>query len=57
LKIVLRFGFALALAINRISGAGRAENVLVVVNANSSLSRSIGEYYTRRRAIPAKNVC
>ncbi len=32
-------------------------NVLVVVNDTSSLSRSIGEYYVRRRAIPLKNVC
>lgn len=32
-------------------------NVLVVVNDASSLSREIGEYYARRRAIPEKNVC
>src|SRR3974390_87239 len=32
-------------------------NVLVVVNDKSSLSRNIGEYYARRRAIPAKNIC
>jgi uncharacterized protein (TIGR03790 family) len=30
---------------------------LVVVNRNSPLSRSIAEYYTRRRSIPATNVC
>jgi uncharacterized protein (TIGR03790 family) len=34
-----------------------AANVLVVVNDNSSLSREIGEYYARRRGIPATNVC
>ena len=33
------------------------ENVLVVVNDNSPVSRSIGEYYAMRRAIPARNVC
>lgn len=32
-------------------------NVLIVVNENSSLSREIGEYYARRRGIPAANVC
>ena len=34
-----------------------AENVLVVVNRNSPLSRQIGEYYIPRRHIPAANVC
>jgi uncharacterized protein (TIGR03790 family) len=32
-------------------------NVVVVVNDSSSLSRSIGEYYVRKRGIPLKNVC
>ena len=32
-------------------------NVLVVVNDNSSLSRTIAEYYARRREIPLANVC
>src|SRR5258708_2982864 len=32
-------------------------NVVIVINDNSSLSREIGEYYARRRAIPQKNVC
>jgi uncharacterized protein (TIGR03790 family) len=32
-------------------------NVLIVVNDNSPLSREIGEYYARRRAIPASNIC
>ena len=36
------------------STAGR---VLLVVNDNSSLSRSIADYYARRRNIPAKNIC
>jgi len=34
-----------------------ADRVLLVVNDNSSLSRSIADYYARRRNIPAKNVC
>jgi uncharacterized protein (TIGR03790 family) len=33
------------------------QNVLVVVNDASSISRSIGEYYALRRAIPLRNVC
>ena len=32
-------------------------NVLVVVNDGSALSRNIGEYYIRKRAIPLRNVC
>ncbi len=31
--------------------------VLVVVNDNSALSRSIAEYYALRREIPARNLC
>ncbi|HEY1759600.1 MAG TPA: TIGR03790 family protein [Bryobacteraceae bacterium] len=33
------------------------QSVLVVVNDNSPVSRSIGEYYALRRAIPARNIC
>jgi uncharacterized protein (TIGR03790 family) len=33
------------------------ENVLVVINDNSPLSRSIGEYYARRRGVPMRNLC
>jgi uncharacterized protein (TIGR03790 family) len=35
----------------------RPENVLVVINDKSSLSREIGEYYARRRGIPMNNLC
>ncbi len=35
----------------------RADRVLIVVNDASSLSETIGEYYARRRGIPARNVC
>ena len=34
-----------------------ADNVLVVVNQASPLSRQIGEYYVLRRHIPMSNVC
>ncbi len=37
--------------------AQKPENVLVVVNDSSSISRTIGDYYSGRRAIPAGNVC
>ena len=33
------------------------ENVLVVINDSSPLSREIGEYYARRRSIPERNLC
>lgn len=33
------------------------ENVLVVVNARSRISREIAEYYVHRRQIPQDNVC
>ena len=32
-------------------------NVLVVVNDNSAISRSIGEYYAERRSVPLRNIC
>ena len=32
-------------------------NVLIVVNDNSHVSRSIGEYYALRRSVPLRNVC
>jgi uncharacterized protein (TIGR03790 family) len=34
-----------------------AENVLVVVNQSSNLSRRIGEYYVRKRQVPLMNLC
>ena len=37
--------------------AQTGENVLIVVNQASEVSRRIGEYYGRRRSIPAANVC
>lgn len=53
LRTILIIFLAAAAAL---SGASPA-NVLIVINDNSSLSRSIGEYYARRRAVPMKNVC
>ena len=35
----------------------KAQNVLVVVNQASPLSKSIGEYYVMKRHIPLANVC
>lgn len=37
--------------------AQKPENVLVVVNEQSALSKLTGEYYARKRSIPAANVC
>src|SRR5579871_3301065 len=47
---------ALALVAGPMLAQGPA-NVVIVINDNSSLSREIGEYYARHRAIPQKNVC
>src|SRR5438132_646262 len=33
------------------------QNVLLVVNQKSEISRQIGDYYRPRRSIPVKNVC
>ena len=37
--------------------AQTGENVLVVVNSNSAISRQVGDYYRTRRSIPVANVC
>jgi uncharacterized protein (TIGR03790 family) len=37
--------------------AGKPENVLVVANDQSALSRSAADYYIRKRTIPKRNVC
>src|SRR6476660_5005511 len=34
-----------------------AENVLVVVNQSSNVSRRIGEYYAHKRQVPLVNLC
>ncbi len=33
------------------------QNVLLVVNQNSQMSKAVSEYYTRRRDVPGGNVC
>lgn len=38
-------------------GGGGPKNVLLVVNLNSPVSQSIGDYYQQKRGIPARNVC
>ena len=45
-------GWAVVVALN----AGPA-NVLVVVNEQSAVSKTAGEYYARKRGIPAVNIC
>ena len=37
--------------------AQTGENVLLVVNRNSPVSRQIADYYRPRRSVPVKNVC
>jgi len=37
--------------------AQTGENVLLVVNKNSAVSREIAEYYRPRRSVPVRNVC
>src|SRR5258708_38339694 len=46
----------LRLAAGMICGQ-HADSVLVVINDSSALSKTIGEYYVRRRAIPLAQVC
>jgi uncharacterized protein (TIGR03790 family) len=54
--VLLQTALLFVLAFSSAS-ASKPENVLVVVNVNSATSRSIGEYYARRRSIPPDNVC
>lgn len=37
--------------------AQTGENVLLVINKNSDVSRQIGDYYRPRRSVPLRNVC
>lgn len=36
---------------------GGPKNVLLVINDNSTISKSVGAYYQQKRDIPARNVC
>jgi uncharacterized protein (TIGR03790 family) len=47
----------LLLALAPFLHAQTGENVLLVVNGNSAISRQVADYYRPRRAIPASNVC
>ncbi len=49
--------FGLALIVASVAPAQDGHRVLVVINDNSSLSRTIADYYARRRSIPATNLC
>ena len=51
------YSWAVALLSAAVVRAQGPENVLVVVNNGSALSRAVGEYYARVRHIPKKNVC
>lgn len=46
-----------ALLMTSVATAAQGENVLVVVNSNSSVSRNVAEYYARKRGIPRGNIC
>lgn len=46
----------LACAAPGLKAAG-PDNVLVVVNDASALSRTVGEYYTGKRHVPLRNIC
>jgi uncharacterized protein (TIGR03790 family) len=48
---------AAAIGAQLVAFATKPENVLVVVNQPSELSRSVADYYVRKRAIPKRNVC
>jgi uncharacterized protein (TIGR03790 family) len=50
-------GAALGFLVATVVLAQGPENVLVVVNRNSVVSRQIGQYYSFRRGIPRANVC
>ena len=55
-KTAIFFGAAILAAVLPARAQGPA-NVLLVVNDASPLSREIGEYYARRRAMPMENLC
>ena len=48
---------ALLTVIPQLLPAGGPENVLLVVNRSSPISRRIGEYYLAKRKIPLANLC
>jgi uncharacterized protein (TIGR03790 family) len=55
IPVLARFAAFLGLAVA--AAAQGPENVLVVVNSSSPLSKTVGEYYALQRHIPARNIC
>ena len=53
----MRRSIPLSLVVVCAALAGGPENVLLVVNKSSAVSRRVGEYYMLRRGIPSRNVC
>ncbi len=53
------FALALWLGAGQVLGADPAggARVLLVVNDKSPVSRTIGEYYARKRGVPSENIC
>jgi len=47
----------LAMLVSSFALAQDGHRVLLIVNQRSAVSKSIGEYYALRRAIPASNIC
>lgn len=52
-----RMACVLMAAFSGLAAAQDGRNVLVVVNDASPVSRTIGDYYARRRPVPAANLC
>jgi uncharacterized protein (TIGR03790 family) len=61
--MIMRFPYLGAVAALALAAGGArlaaqtGENVLVVINSESEISRQIGQYYAGRREIPGKNLC
>ncbi|MEZ5394968.1 MAG: TIGR03790 family protein [Bryobacterales bacterium] len=53
----MRFAVALLVCAGSLLQADTGENVLLIVNTESRISREIGEYYQRRRDVPKQNLC
>src|ERR1700730_1404323 len=54
MPVLLRWVWAMLAGL---SFAQTPDNVLIVVNDNSPISKDIGEYYARRRGVPVRNIC
>ena len=55
---VMRVSFVVIACLTCISAHAQGpENVLLVVNKDSKVSRAVGQYYQQRRNIPASQVC